>query len=73
MSTPTFPVRIRTPFEIEQIKVAYENAKAMATDMPPSQLQFMVDVFGDIAEANDDDQARAMSQAFWDTLETIIG
>ena len=39
MSTPTFPVRIRTQFEIEQIKVAYDIAQEMATDMPPSQLQ----------------------------------
>ena len=73
MSTLTFPVRIRTQFEIEQIKVAYDIAQEMATDMPPSQLQFMADVFSGVAEANDDDIARGMAQAFLDTLKTIIG
>jgi hypothetical protein len=67
----TFPVRIRTQFELDQIAAAYRIAQEMATDMPPSQLQFMADVFSGVAEANDDDIARGMAQAFLDTLETI--
>jgi hypothetical protein len=69
----TFPVRIRSAFELDQIAAAYRIAQDMAADMPPSQLQFMADVFSGVAEANDDDIARGMAQAFLDTLETIIG